>query len=124
MFENSKPFSSFSVDDVPRAEEFYRSLGVEVRREGDMVMLRTGSDCETLVYPKDDHVPATFTVLNIPVDDIDAAVESLTAAGIALARYDQLAEVQDERGVMRIPGIAQAWFTDPAGNIVSVLQGD
>ena len=121
MFQDTKAFSGFSVDDIPAAKRFYgETLGIRVTEENGMLTLHLGGDRPTLVYPKDDHVPATFTILNFPVDDIDTAVDELTARGIELKKYDYV----DERGVMRGNGPAIAWFADPAGNILSVLQQD
>jgi catechol 2,3-dioxygenase-like lactoylglutathione lyase family enzyme len=120
---SSRAFSGFSVDDLDRAREFYGSvLGLDVVEEHGLLNLRLGDDTHVLVYPKDDHEPATFTILNFPVPSVDAAVDELTAAGIHFERYD--GAEQDERGVSRDPrGPAIAWFKDPAGNILSVLEG-
>ncbi|MEV4655635.1 VOC family protein [Micromonospora sp. NPDC049301] len=124
MFTDTKAFSAFSVDDTGRAERFYgETLGLRVTRDdamGGLLTLHIAGDRPILVYPKDDHVPATYTVLNFPVDDIDRAVDELIARGVRFARYDGMP--QDEKGVMRGQGPAIAWFTDPAGNILSVLQ--
>ncbi|SIN38760.1 VOC family protein [Micromonospora cremea] len=124
MFTDTKAFSGFSVDDTGRAERFYgETLGLRVTRDaamGGLLTLHIAGDRPVLVYPKDDHVPATYTVLNFPVDDIDRAVDELIARGVDFARYDGMP--QDEKGVMRGQGPAIAWFTDPAGNILSVLQ--
>ncbi|MBQ0900795.1 VOC family protein [Micromonospora sp. U21] len=124
MFTDTKAFSGFSVDDTRRAERFYgETLGLRVTRDdamGGLLTLHIAGDRPVLVYPKDDHTPATYTVLNFPVDDIDRAVDELIARGVDFARYDGMP--QDEKGVMRGQGPAIAWFTDPAGNIMSVLQ--
>ena len=122
MFTNTPAFSGFSVDDIEKAREFYGgTLGVVVSVMDGLVQIRLGSGATVLAYPKDDHAPATFTILNFPVDDIDRAVDGLTAAGVVLERYPQLGE-QDEKGIYRgPPGPDIAWFTDPAGNILSVL---
>jgi catechol 2,3-dioxygenase-like lactoylglutathione lyase family enzyme len=126
MFTNTPAFSGFSVDDIEKAREFYSgTLGLEVSDMDGLLQLRLGSGATVMVYPKDDHTPATFTILNFPVDDIDRAVDELTAAGVRLERYPQMAEQQDEKGVYRgPPGPDIAWFTDPAGNVLSVLQLD
>jgi catechol 2,3-dioxygenase-like lactoylglutathione lyase family enzyme len=123
MFENTKAFSGFSVNDIPAAKRFYgETLGLEVSEEHGMLQLHIAGERNILVYPKEDHTPATYTILNFPVDDIDAAVDQLAARGVRLERYD----ATDEKGIMR--GIRQglgpdiAWFRDPAGNILSVLQ--
>jgi predicted enzyme related to lactoylglutathione lyase len=124
MFGGSEAFSGFAVDDVATAESFYREvLGLAVERQGEMFTLRLGGGTEVLVYPKPDHRPATFTILNFPVADIDRAVEELVGRGVSLIRYDHFAH--DERGVVRPPqddGPLIAWFADPAGNILAVLQ--
>lgn len=124
MLEHSKAFSGFSVDDIPRARQFYdETLGLQVSEEYGMLHLHLAGDREVLIYPKQDHAPATYTILNFPVDNIDQAVDELTNKGVAFERYDNLT---DERGIAR--GIANnrgpdiAWFKDPAGNILSVLQ--
>ncbi len=121
MFEDTKAFSGFSVDDIGRAKEFYEgTLGLRVSEEHGMLTLHLAGDRPTLVYPKPDHVPATYTILNFPVDDIDAAVDELVARRVEFERY----EVGDEKGIMRDQGPPIAWFKDPAGNILSVLQLD
>ena len=123
MFTSNPAFSGFSVDDIEKAREFYGgTLGLEVSDMDGLLQLRLGSGATVIVYPKDDHTPATFTILNFAVDDIDRAVDELTAAGVRLARYPQMGEHQDEKGVYRgPPGPDIAWFTDPAGNVLSVL---
>jgi predicted enzyme related to lactoylglutathione lyase len=119
MFSDTKAFSGFSVDDIGRAEEFYaQRLGLEVTEHNGMLRLHLAGGSEVLVYPKKDHVPATFTILNFPVDDIDTAVDELVASGIEFEQYEGL----DEKRVQRHYGPAIAWFKDPAGNILSVLQ--
>jgi catechol 2,3-dioxygenase-like lactoylglutathione lyase family enzyme/alpha-beta hydrolase superfamily lysophospholipase len=122
MFENTRAFSGFSVDDIPTARQFYgETLGLRVSEQHGMLTLHLAGDRDTLVYPKPDHAPATFTVLNFPVDDIDAAVDQLAARGIRFERYDGMV---DEKGISRKMGPPIAWFRDPAGNILSVLQQD
>jgi predicted enzyme related to lactoylglutathione lyase len=121
MFENTKAFSGFSVDDVARAKQFYgETLGLKVTEDHGLLTLHIAGDRRTIVYPKPDHTPAAFTILNFPVDDIDAAVDALAARGVDFERYDGME--QDEKGVMRAGGPYIAWFTDPAGNILAVLQ--
>ncbi|MGH9278799.1 MAG: VOC family protein [Acidimicrobiales bacterium] len=121
MFETTKAFSGFSVDDIPAAKRFYgETLGLRVTEENGMLTLHIAGDRPTLVYPKPDHTPATFTILNFPVDDIDAAVDALGERGIQFERYD----VVDDKGIMRDQGPPIAWFKDPAGNVLSVLQQD
>lgn len=121
MLTNSTAFSGFSVDDIPTAMQFYGdTLGLRVTEENGMLHLHTGDAGDTLVYPKPDHTPATFTILNFPVEDIDAAVDELSSRGVVFESY----EGSDERGVQREYGPPIAWFKDPAGNILSVLQVD
>jgi catechol 2,3-dioxygenase-like lactoylglutathione lyase family enzyme len=121
MFKDTHAFSGFSVDDLERAQEFYgQTLGLEVSPENGLLTLKLGGGTNVLVYPKDNHVAATFTILNFPVDDIDRAVDDLTAAGVRLERYDGFE--QDEKGIAHGAGPKIAWFKDPAGNILSVLE--
>jgi predicted enzyme related to lactoylglutathione lyase len=121
MFKDTKAFSTFSSDDVPRATQFYgETLGLNVSDEMGGLGLHLAGGGEVFVYPKDDHVPASFTVLNFPVDDVDAAVDQLTAAGVSFERYDGFD--QDEKGIFRGEGPTIAWFKDPAGNILSVIE--
>ena len=124
MLKDTKAFSGFSVSDLAAAKTFYgQTLGLEVEDIPAGLMLRIAGGNGTLVYPKSDHSPATYTILNFPVDNIDQAVDALTSRGVTFERYDNLT---DERGIAR--GIATqqgpdiAWFKDPAGNILSVLQ--
>ena len=121
MFRDSHAFSGFSSNDIARAKAFYaQTLGLEVSEENGMLTLHLAGGGKVLIYPKDNHEPASFTVLNFPVADIDKAVDALTEAGIELERYE--GSGQDERGVMREQGPPIAWFKDPAGNILAVLQ--
>jgi catechol 2,3-dioxygenase-like lactoylglutathione lyase family enzyme len=122
MFNNSRAFSGFAVDDIAAAKRFYgETLGLDVSEEHGMLALHIAGGREILVYPKPDHTPATFTILNFPVDDIDGAVDELTQRGVSFVRYDGFG--QDEKGIARGPeGPPIAWFTDPAGNVLSVLQ--
>jgi catechol 2,3-dioxygenase-like lactoylglutathione lyase family enzyme len=122
MFEHSRAYSGFSVDDVQKAKQFYgETLGLRVSEQNGMLTLHIAGDRDTLVYPKDDHTPATFTILNFPVEDVDGTVEELTRRGVRFERYDGFD--QDEKGVFRGGGPLIAWFKDPAGNILSVIQG-
>jgi len=122
MFKDSHAFSGFSSNDIGKSKEFFGgTLGVEVTEENGMLTLHLAGGGNVLIYPKDNHLPATFTVLNFPVDDIGAAVDKLTEAGVTFERYDGMG--QDQRGIMRDNGPAIAWFKDPAGNILSVLEG-
>ena len=123
MFENTKAFSGFSVDDVPRAEKFYgETLGLRVSDEYGMLWLHIAGERDVLLYPKPDHTPASFTVLNFPVDDIEEAVDELVGRGVRFERYDD--SEQDERGIFHGGGPLIAWFKDPAGNVLSVIQQD
>ena len=123
MLENVKAFSGFSVDDIPKAKRFYgETLGLRVSEENGMLTLHIAGDRDTLIYPKEDHAPATFTILNFPVDDVDKAVDELAARGVRFEHYES-AE-QDEKGIHRGGGPLIAWFKDPAGNILSILQQD
>lgn len=126
MFRDTKAFSGFSVDDPDRAERFYTDiLGLRVSRDdamGGLLTLHLAGDRPVLVYPKPDHRPATYTVLNFPVPDIDRAVDGLASRGVRFERYEGMP--QDDKGVMRGNGPSIAWFTDPAGNVFSVLQED
>jgi catechol 2,3-dioxygenase-like lactoylglutathione lyase family enzyme len=123
MFENTKAFSGFSVDDIPKAKQFYgETLGLTVTEEHGLLTLHIAGDRPTLVYPKEDHEPASFTILNFPVDDVEAVVDALTERGVAFERYDGFP--QDEKGIMRGEGPDIAWFKDPAGNVLSVLAAD
>jgi catechol 2,3-dioxygenase-like lactoylglutathione lyase family enzyme len=122
MFGDIKAFSGFAVGDLEAARAFYSDvLGIEVTEEHGLLTLHlAGGERPTLVYPKPDHAPAGYTILNFPVDDIEAAVDALTERGVQFERYDGMP--QDERGIMREGGPLIAWFTDPAGNVLSVLQ--
>ncbi|MEU2117424.1 VOC family protein [Streptomyces sp. NPDC016459] len=126
MFGETSAFSGFSVDDLDAARRFYgKTLGLTVEEEGEgdmrMLFLTLAGGTRIFVYPKDDHTPATFTILNFEVDDIDGAVDELTGRGVTLERYPDFET--DDKGVMRVEGgPAIAWFTDPAGNVLSVLQ--
>jgi catechol 2,3-dioxygenase-like lactoylglutathione lyase family enzyme len=123
MLANSKAFSGFAVDDLQKAREFYgETLGLEISElEPDVLLsLHLAGDRDVLIYSKPDHTPATYTILNFPVDDVDKAVDELTARGVQLERYNGFE--QDEKGIARGPGPFIAWFKDPAGNVLSVLQ--
>ncbi len=121
MFANTRAFSGFSVDDVKQARDFYaETLGIDTSEDHGMLQLHIAGGRDTLVYPKPNHEPANYTILNFPVDDIDATVDELAARGVQMLRYDGFD--QDERGVFRGGGPLIAWFKDPAGNVLSVLQ--
>jgi catechol 2,3-dioxygenase-like lactoylglutathione lyase family enzyme len=119
MLEHSRAFSGFSSGDVPAAKTFYgETLGLSVSEEYGILHLHLAGDREAIIYPKPDHEAASFTVLNFPVEDIDAAVAELRGRGVEFERFDGVGE----DGVMRHGGPLIAWFRDPAGNILSVLQ--
>lgn len=124
MLRNSKAYSGFAVDDIPKAKAFYgTTLGLEVTdaEEHGLLTLRLGSGAAVLIYPKPNHAPATFTILNFPVDDIEQAVDGLTKRGVRFERYEGKLKT-DEKGIFRGGGPLIAWFKDPAGNILSVLE--
>jgi predicted enzyme related to lactoylglutathione lyase len=122
MFGKTKAFSGFSVDDVPAAKRFYgETLGLEVSEANGILTLHLAGGGQVIAYPKGaQHTPASFTILNFPVADIEAAVDELTERGIVFERYPNVKA--DEKGIVRGGGPLIAWFTDPAGNILSVLQ--
>jgi catechol 2,3-dioxygenase-like lactoylglutathione lyase family enzyme len=119
MFKDTQAFSGFSVDNIPKAKAFYsNTLGLEVTEEYGMLRLHLATGAEILIYPKEDHVPATYTILNFQVNDIEKSTEELIARGVAFEHYPGT----DEKGIQRGEGPLIAWFKDPAGNILSVLQ--
>ena len=122
MFADTKAFSGFAVPDLEVARAFYvDTLGLRVSQEHDLLTLHLAGDRDTLVYPKPDYEPATYTILNFPVDDVEAAGDELRKRGVRFERYEGID--QDERGISLDPnGPKIAWFTDPAGNILSVLE--
>ena len=121
MLTDSPAFSGFAVTDVDAANAFYRdTLGINTSVENGILRLQLGGGTTVIVYGKAGHEPAGFTVLNFPVDDIEAAVDELVGRGVTFARYPGLPA--DERGIMREGGPLIAWFTDPSGNVLSVLQ--
>ncbi len=128
MLDKAKAYSGFSVDDIEAARQFYgEALGLSVTESNGMLILMTPGDRMTLIYPKgEQHVPASYTILNFPVDDIDEAVDDLASRGVEMTRYPGMP--QDAKGIMRGRAVGRgpdiAWFTDPAGNVLSVLQGD
>ncbi len=125
MLADSKAFSGFAVPDIEAARDFYRDkLGLDVteHEEGGLPLLTLNltGDRPTMIYPKPDFQPATYTILNFPVDDVEAAVDELSARGVQFEKYDGFD--QDEKGIARGQGPNIAWFKDPAGNVLSVLQ--
>ena len=121
MFANTKAFSGFAVDDLEAAKKFYgETLGLGTSEHYGLLTLHLAGGRDTLVYPKPDHTPASYTILNFQVDDIDAAVDELVRRGVSLEKYDGMG--QDEKGINRAGGPYIAWFKDPAGNILAVLQ--
>ncbi len=123
MFKDTKAFSGFAVDDLGTAEKFYgETLGLDVEvldRDNGLMQLNFAGERPTLVYLKGDFVPATYTILNFPADDVEAAVDELSSRGVEFERYEGFD--QDEKGIAHGPGPDIAWFKDPAGNILSVL---
>ena len=123
MLGESKAFSGFAARDVAKVKEFYaRTLGLKVTEDHGLLTLHLAGGNNVLIYPKPDHVPANFTVLNFPVDDVDLAVDELTKRGVRFEIYDRPEIKTDEKGIMRGNGPTIAWFKDPAGNILSVLE--
>ncbi|HVW97414.1 MAG TPA: VOC family protein [Mucilaginibacter sp.] len=126
MFKNTRAFSGFSVNDMNKAKEFYHGvLGLDVEENNMGIMtLKLSGGAEVIVYPKSNHEPATFTILNFAVDDVDKAVDELTRAGVSFEQYDFGDIKTDEKGIMRGDGRGPdiAWLKDPAGNILSVLK--
>lgn len=123
-FKNTKAFSSFSVKDLDEAKRFYgQTLGLEVSESDEGLILQTKGGIDVFIYPKPDHTPATFTVLNFVVDDVDTAVDELTKMGVRFQIYDKGELKTDDRGIFQgKPKIA--WFKDPAGNFLSILEND
>ncbi len=125
MLGNIKAFSGFSVNDVDAAKRFYgETLGVEVSENDAGLTLHIAGDRPILIYPKDNHEPATFTILNFPVDDVEGTVAGLTERGVEFERYEGTELETDEQGVFRGGGPLIAWFKDPAGNVLSVIKAD
>jgi predicted enzyme related to lactoylglutathione lyase len=124
MLTHAKAFSSFSVDDIQKAKDFYgNTLGIKTSIEMEYILALhiDGNGNNAIIYPKPNHQPATFTVLNFPVDDVDKAVDELTAKGVKFEHYDMEQLKTDAKGIARFEDITQAWFKDPAGNIISII---
>jgi predicted enzyme related to lactoylglutathione lyase len=123
MLKNSKVFSGFSANDIAKEKEFYAgTLGVNVSEAQGILTLRLAGGNNVIIYPKPNHVPATFTVLNFPVDNVDLAVDELKKRGVRFEQYNLPDLKTDEKGIMRGNGPTIAWFKDPAGNILSVIE--
>lgn len=123
MFKSNKAFSGFAVNDIPKAKAFYSDiLGLEVTENNGILELKIANGNRVLVYPKPNHTPATYTILNFPVKDVDQAVEKLTEAGVKFEIYNNEYIKTDDKGVFREEGPTIAWFRDPAGNILSVIE--
>jgi len=123
MLGKSKAFSGFAVPDIEKAKKFYgETLGLKVSEDHGLLTLHLAGSNNVLIYPKPNHVPATFTLLNFPVDDVDLAVDELKKRGVRFELYDLPDLKTDEKGIMRGKGPTIAWFKDPAGNILSVLE--
>ena len=123
MLGNSKGFSGFAVPDIEKAKKFYgETLGLDVSHEHGLLSLHLTGGNNVLIYPKPNHVPATFTILNFPVNDVEAAVEHLKRRGVRFEIYDLPDIKTDEKGIMRGNGPTIAWFKDPAGNILSIVE--
>lgn len=123
MFKDTPAFSGFSTDDVQKAKEFYgQTLGVDVSEEHGLLHLHLAGGRDVVVYPKANHTPATFTVLNFPVGDVEQVVDELNRRGVRFELYNAGDLVTDEKGLFRGGGPTIAWFKDPAGNILSVIE--
>jgi predicted enzyme related to lactoylglutathione lyase len=123
MLKHSKAFSGFSAGDIPTAKKFYsETLGLDVAESHGLLTLRLAGGNNVLIYPKPNHVPATFTLLNFPVKDVDLAVDELTKRGVRFEIYDLPGLKTDKKGIMRGNGPTIAWFKDPAGTILSVIE--
>jgi catechol 2,3-dioxygenase-like lactoylglutathione lyase family enzyme len=122
MLGKTKPFSTFSVDDLKKAKEFYgKTLGLEVKTEAEGLELHFPGN-NIFIYPKENHVPATFTVLNFPVSNIEAAVDDLSKRGVRFEKYKEGALKTDDKGIFHGEGPTIAWFKDPAGNFLSLIE--
>ncbi|HEU0000141.1 MAG TPA: VOC family protein [Ktedonobacteraceae bacterium] len=123
MLKDAKAFSGFSVNDIQKAKEFYgQMLGLNVSEAHGMLQLHVAGGTTILMYPKENHIPATFTILNFPVANIEQTVDDLVRRGVHFESYNEGGLVTDERGIFRGGGPKIAWFKDPAGNILSVLE--
>ena len=121
MLKNINAFSSFSVDNLEKAKKFYTMLGLKLSEDSEMLWLNIGNN-KIFIYPKENHVPATYTILNFPVQNIDQVIDELGKQGVQFEHYDRTEIKTDEKGIFHGPGHKIAWFKDPAGNILSVLE--
>ncbi len=123
MLKESKAFSGFSVNDIQKAKDFYgRTLGLQVSESHGLLTLQLAGGNKVLIYPKVNHAPATFTVLNFPVENVDESVDELAKRGVRFEIYDESDIKTDEKRIMRGNGPTIAWFKDPAGNVLSVIE--
>ena len=123
MLKESKAFSGFSANDIQKAKDFYgRTLGLQVSESHGLLTLQLAGGNKVIIYPKVNHAPATFTVLNFPVENVDESVDELAKHGVRFEIYDESDIKTDEKGIMRGNGPAIAWFKDPAGNVLSVIE--
>ena len=123
MLKESKAFSGFSVNDIQKAKDFYgRTLGLQVSESHGLLTLQLAGGNKILIYPKVNHAPATFTVLNFPVENVDDSVDELAKRGVRFEIYDESDIKTDEKGIMRGNDPTIAWFKDPAGNVLSVIE--
>ena len=123
MLKGSKAFSGFSVNDIQKAKDFYgRTLGLQVSESHGLLTLQLAGGNKVVIYPKVNHAPATFTVLNFPVENVDESVDELAKRGVRFEIYDESDIKTDEKGIMRGNGPTIAWFKDPAGNVLSVIE--
>jgi catechol 2,3-dioxygenase-like lactoylglutathione lyase family enzyme len=123
MLKESNAFSGFSVNDIQKAKDFYgRTLGLQVSESHGLLTLQLAGGNTVLIYPKVNHAPATFTVLNFPVENVDESVDELAKRGVRFEIYDESDIKTDEKGIMRGNGPTIAWFKDPAGNVLSVIE--
>jgi len=123
VLQNSNAFSGFAVKDIAAANAFYSdTLDLAVTEENGMLTLHITGGRPILVYPKDDHIPANYTILNFPVDDVEATVDELTSRGVVFEKYEGTPYATDAKGVYRGGGPLIAWFTDPSGNVMSVVE--
>jgi catechol 2,3-dioxygenase-like lactoylglutathione lyase family enzyme len=125
LFKDTKAFSGFAVNDLQKAKEFYgRTLGLDVSEANGLLTLHIAGGTKILMYPKENHIPASFTILNFPVATIEHAVDELISRGVRFESYNEGGLLTDEKGIFRGGGPKIAWFKDPAGNLLSVLEAE